>query len=90
MLRTSIGFIGIMINRADAHALANFLEAHYQRKPPDILLIEWVHGDWPGRGVIENKHSTDVESPPPPPRVCMSIHPEGKSCSDLDSSAGSQ
>jgi hypothetical protein len=33
-----------------------------------------------------NKHSTDVEfppPPPPPPRVCMSIHPESKSCSDL-------
>jgi hypothetical protein len=26
----------------------------------------------PGRGGIENKHSTNVESPPPPPRVCMS------------------
>ena len=26
---------------------------------------------------IENKHSTDVESPPPPPLVCMNIHPEG-------------
>jgi len=25
----------------------------------------------PGRGVIENKHSTDVESLPPPPRVYM-------------------
>ena len=33
-----------------------------------------------GRGVIENKHSTDVEYPPPP-CVCMSVHPEGKSCS---------
>ena len=33
-----------------------------------------------------NMHSTDVESPSPPPpspRVCMSIHPEGKSCSHL-------
>ena len=27
------------------------------------------------RGVIENKHSTDIESPPPPPCVCISIHP---------------
>jgi hypothetical protein len=26
-----------------------------------------------GRGVIENKHSADVDSPPPPPRICMSI-----------------
>ena len=26
-------------------------------------------------------HSTDVESIPTPLRTCMSIHPEGKSCS---------
>ena len=33
------------------------------------------------REVIEVKHSTDVESSPPhPPRLCMTIHPEGKSC----------
>jgi len=43
----------------------------------------------PGRGDIEEKHSTDVQSPPPPPppapppRVCMSTHTHGKSCSDL-------
>ena len=31
----------------------------------------------PGRGVVENMHSTDVEYPPPPlQRVNMSIHPE--------------
>ena len=31
-----------------------------------------------GKGVIENKHPTDVSRPPPPPhpRVCMSAHPE--------------
>jgi len=28
-----------------------------------------------GRGGIENKHSTDVESPHPPPCVCTSVHP---------------
>ena len=28
------------------------------------------------RGVIESKHSTDVEPPPPPLRIRMSIHPE--------------
>jgi len=32
-------------------------------------------------GVIENKHSTDVESSPPLPHVCMSIHPDVKTCS---------
>ena len=40
-----------------------------------------------GRGVIENKHSTDVESPPPPPRlpprVCIDIHAGGELCSDF-------
>ena len=48
MLRTSIGFIGIAIKRADANALADFLERHYRVKPPDILLVEWAHGDWEG------------------------------------------
>jgi len=28
-------------------------------------------------GVIENKHSTDVEYPPPPSRVRMCLHPAG-------------
>lgn len=32
-------------------------------------------------------HSTDVESPPPSPHVCTSIHSEGQSCSDLGSNA---
>jgi len=36
-------------------------------------------GGGPGTEVLENKHSTDVESlesppPPPPPRACMSVH----------------
>ena len=37
----------------------------------------------PGQGVLENKHSTDVESACCPPRFCMSIHTQGKSCSDI-------
>jgi hypothetical protein len=34
---------------------------------------------------MEDKHSTDFEPPAPPYSlwVCMSIHPEGESCSDL-------
>jgi len=36
-------------------------------------------------GVVENKHSTDVESLTPHPHVSMSIHPQGKSCSDIGS-----
>jgi hypothetical protein len=46
-----------------------------------------------GRVVIENEHTTDVDSPPPPPppRVCISIHPEGmKSGSDIGSNACTQ
>jgi len=31
-----------------------------------------------GRGVVENEHPTEIEFPAPPPRVCKSIHPEGK------------
>ena len=34
-----------------------------------------------GRGDTANKHSTDVESPPLPPLVCMSMYTQGKSCS---------
>jgi len=38
----------------------------------------------PGRGVIENQHSTDViEYCHPPWRVCMSNHLQGTVCSDL-------
>ena len=36
-----------------------------------------------GRGAIEHTHSTDVESSPPPLQLRMSIHPGGKSCSDV-------
>ena len=39
-------------------------------------------------GLLRKKHSTHVASPPPPHppytmRVFVSVHPEGKSCSDL-------
>ena len=37
----------------------------------------------PPRGVIVDKHSINFVSPPPAPRVRMSIHTEGKSCSDI-------
>jgi hypothetical protein len=40
------------------------------------------------RGGIKNKHSPDVKSPSPPPRVCMSIHPDARICSDLGSRTG--
>ena len=40
------------------------------------------HPQGRGRGIIVNKHSSDVESPPPPPslppaRACISLHAEG-------------
>ena len=53
------------------------------------VTVELRCGDQAG-GVTENNQSTDAESPSPPPPVCMSIHPEGKSCPDLGSSACSQ
>ena len=37
-----------------------------------------------------NKHLTDVESPPPPLRVCTSVHPDGRSCSDISLCACSE
>jgi len=48
------------------------------------------HARRSGRGAIANKHSTDVESTnrARASSVCMSIHPDGKSCVDLGSSAG--
>jgi len=42
-------------------------------------VIEGLTDGWPawqGGGGVVNKHSTDAESPPPSPRVSMSIHPE--------------
>jgi len=36
-----------------------------------------------GMGGIESMHPTDVESPSPPPRLCMSIHTLVQPCSDL-------
>ena len=38
-------------------------------------------------GVIDNKRSTDAAYPSLPPRVCVSIQPEYKSCSYTASSA---
>jgi hypothetical protein len=46
------------------------------------LKNRWTHVTTAG-GVIKKRHSADVEYPPHPPCVCMSIHPELKPCSDL-------
>jgi len=37
---------------------------------------------WPS-SCIANNHTTDIESAPPPPHLCMSIHPQGESYSDV-------
>jgi hypothetical protein len=37
-----------------------------------------------GRGDIEKRHSTDVESPPPPPHVCTRVI-ESKHSIDIES-----
>ena len=41
-------------------------------------------------GELPTPHSTDIEFPPPPPPIYMSIHPEGESCFDLGLSACSE
>lgn len=28
--------------------MRNFFNRYYLIKPPDLMLIEWMHGDWPG------------------------------------------
>ena len=45
-------------------------------------VLGWQGGQ--AGGFIEIKHWTGVESSTSPPRVCMSIHPAGKSCSNPD------
>ena len=46
---------------------------------PAAYIAPYTRGTW----VIENKHSTDVESSPRPPRVCMRFHNQDKLCSDM-------
>jgi hypothetical protein len=42
--------------------------------PPPLLLLRFL------QGLFENNYRTEVESPPPPPRVCVSLHPEETPC----------
>jgi hypothetical protein len=58
-------------------AVARTIGAAENGRPPDARRRA---AGYPGTGVIEHKHSTDVESAPPPPRVYVSIHTGGKSC----------
>ena len=47
-LRFSIGFIGIVIPLPALPSFGEFLRRYYLLKPPDLLVIEWMHGDWAG------------------------------------------
>jgi hypothetical protein len=69
--------------RTSTRPTLNLLLFLLLRAGPTLNLLLLLHFLLPS-GVAENKRSIDVESPHPPPCVCMSIpHPEGKCCSDL-------
>jgi hypothetical protein len=58
--------------------LARMLEAQtFYAKPALLHAVAALFAA--GRGVMKSQHSTKVESPLPPLRLRMSIHPEGKS-----------
>lgn len=48
VVRFSIGFIGILAPQASLASMRDFFNRYYLIKPPDLMLIEWMHGDWPG------------------------------------------
>jgi len=55
-----------------AHAMHTMGSIHDTRKEVEQAVAWYTKGAEAGlpeasRGVMENKHSTDVESPPPPP-----------------------
>ncbi|KAK3267525.1 hypothetical protein CYMTET_23924, partial [Cymbomonas tetramitiformis] len=70
MVRTSIGLIGIMLQDDDLQSFSDFIQAHYLQKPPDLLLVEWAHGDWEGgvRAIEATKGRPSKMSTQPPRR----------------------
>jgi hypothetical protein len=50
-IRVSYGLCGIIVNGGDVDELANYLEQHQERRPPDHLLPEWT--------AVETKQARD-------------------------------
>ena len=56
----------------------------------NLLLPQVFDNAKAGEGGVLRTTTQPTFNPQPSPRVCMSIHPEGQSCSHLGSSACSQ
>jgi hypothetical protein len=67
IVRFSIGFIGILTPQPALQSMRNFFNRYYLIKPPDLMLIEWMHGDWPGGMRAPTLDGGLRASPPPPP-----------------------
>ena len=78
-LRFSIGFIGIVMPLPSMPSFGQFLRHYYLLKPPDILVIEWMHGDWDGGIRAEGANTftrytlAQLRGPPDPPSYAVSI-----------------
>ena len=40
--------LGILTPQPALASMRDFFNRYYLIKPPDLMLIEWMHGDWPG------------------------------------------
>jgi hypothetical protein len=58
VLRTSVGFIGIVMSRESVLKFRAFLHAYYMIKPPDLLLSQFQHGTWPGSCAVIDEAPT--------------------------------
>ena len=43
LVRFSIGFIGILVPAPALPSMRSFFQRYYLIKPPDLMLIEWMH-----------------------------------------------